>query len=229
MLCIHSLFSSWQPPWDGITIPVSPREAVGSGTRGSVTSFGLVASHHQLLLFSRWAASHSLQPARLPSPWDSPGRNTRVGCHFLLQRIFLTQGSNLRLLLGRRILYHWATREAQPPVLLPQKEPEKSDILPEMHRSLGWNEGAGCRLRHTGTPSEVMNCHLFKSKLYCSARLRGKVLCCFGEFCRGWWWQRAVSPRGSPGSRRSSSLSSDQPRVPHRLSPLSVPGAALSA
>ena len=25
------------------------------------------------------------QPARLPRPWDSPGRNTGVGCHFLLQ------------------------------------------------------------------------------------------------------------------------------------------------
>ena len=25
------------------------------------------------------------QPIRLPGPWDSPGKNTRVGCHFLLQ------------------------------------------------------------------------------------------------------------------------------------------------
>ena len=33
-------------------------------------------------------------------PWDSPGKNTGVGCHFLLQGIFLTQGSNLHLL-------HW--------------------------------------------------------------------------------------------------------------------------
>ena len=29
------------------------------------------------------------------SPWDSPGRNTEVGCHFLLQGIFPTQGWNL--------------------------------------------------------------------------------------------------------------------------------------
>ena len=28
---------------------------------------------------------YGLQPARLPSPWDSPGSNTGVGCHFLLQ------------------------------------------------------------------------------------------------------------------------------------------------
>ena len=27
------------------------------------------------------------QPTRLPRPWDSPGKNTGVGCHFLLQCI----------------------------------------------------------------------------------------------------------------------------------------------
>ena len=45
-------------------------------------------------------------PASLLCPWDFPGKNTRVGCHFLLQGIFLTQGSNLGLLLCRQILYH---------------------------------------------------------------------------------------------------------------------------
>ena len=28
---------------------------------------------------------HRWQPTRLPHPWDSPGKNTSVGCHFLLQ------------------------------------------------------------------------------------------------------------------------------------------------
>ena len=28
---------------------------------------------------------HRRQPKRLPCPWDSPGKNTEVGCHFLLQ------------------------------------------------------------------------------------------------------------------------------------------------
>ena len=48
-------------------------------------------------------------------PWDFPGKNTGVGCHFLLQGTFLTQGSNpwlLPLLLHcRQILYCWATKE----------------------------------------------------------------------------------------------------------------------
>ena len=30
---------------------------------------------------------HRQQPTRLTRPWDSPGKNTGVGCHFLLQRM----------------------------------------------------------------------------------------------------------------------------------------------
>ena len=48
---------------------------------------------------------HILKPARLLCPWNSPGKNTGVGCHFLLQGIFPTQESNLGLLHCRHILY----------------------------------------------------------------------------------------------------------------------------
>ena len=37
---------------------------------------------------------HGLWPASLLCPWDSPGKNTGVDCHFLLQGIFLAQGLN---------------------------------------------------------------------------------------------------------------------------------------
>ena len=43
---------------------------------------------------------------RLLCPWDSPGQNAGVGSHFLLQGIFLTQGSNPSLLHCRWILYY---------------------------------------------------------------------------------------------------------------------------
>ena len=46
-----------------------------------------------------------LQPTRLLCPWDFPGKNSGVGCHFLLQAIFPTQESNPDLLHCRRILY----------------------------------------------------------------------------------------------------------------------------
>ena len=39
-----------------------------------------------------------LQTTRLLCPWDFSGKNIGVGCHFLLQGIFLTQGSNPSLL-----------------------------------------------------------------------------------------------------------------------------------
>ena len=49
---------------------------------------------------------HGLQPTRLLCPWNSPGKNTGVGCQSLLQGIFLTQGLNLGLLHCRQILYY---------------------------------------------------------------------------------------------------------------------------
>ena len=56
------------------------------------------------LRFSRWVVSDtfltlwSVQRARLLCPWDFPGKNIGVDCHFLLQGIFPTQGSNTLLL-----------------------------------------------------------------------------------------------------------------------------------
>ena len=46
-----------------------------------------------------------LWPTRLLCPWDSPGKNTGVGCHALLQGIFPAQGLNPGLPHCRQILY----------------------------------------------------------------------------------------------------------------------------
>ena len=54
-------------------------------------------SHVQLFV-TPWTVAH-----QTPCPWDFPGKNTGVSCHFLLQGIFPTQGSNPRLL----HLLHW--------------------------------------------------------------------------------------------------------------------------
>ena len=43
---------------------------------------------------------------RLLCPRDFLGKSTGVGCHFLLQGIFLTQESNLGVLHCRQMLYH---------------------------------------------------------------------------------------------------------------------------
>ena len=52
-----------------------------------------------------------LKPTRLLHPWDSPGKNTGVDCHFLLQGIFPTQGSNQVSRIGGRRFNLWTTRE----------------------------------------------------------------------------------------------------------------------
>ena len=49
---------------------------------------------------------HGLHPTRLLCPWDFPGKSTGVGCHCLLQGIFLTQGSNVILPHCKQTLYH---------------------------------------------------------------------------------------------------------------------------
>ena len=40
---------------------------------------------------------HRWQPTRLPHPWDSPGKNTGVGCHFLLQCMQVKSESEVAL------------------------------------------------------------------------------------------------------------------------------------
>ena len=49
---------------------------------------------------------HGLWSIRLLCPWNFPGENTGVGCHFLLQGTFLIQEWNLGLLPVRQILHH---------------------------------------------------------------------------------------------------------------------------
>ena len=59
---------------------------------------------HTVVSDSLWP--HGLYPNRILRPWDFLGKNTGVGCHFLLQGIFLTQGLNLGFLHYRQLLYH---------------------------------------------------------------------------------------------------------------------------
>ena len=65
---------------------------------------------HQLYLLSEGEScsvvSDSLRHHGLCSLWNSPGRNTGVGSHSLLQGIFQTQGLNLGLPQCRKTLYH---------------------------------------------------------------------------------------------------------------------------
>ena len=64
-------------------LSVSPKSM--SSTRETLCNkllYSLLDFQCLLLLLSRFSR---VQPTRLPHPWDSPGKNTGVGCHFLLQ------------------------------------------------------------------------------------------------------------------------------------------------
>ena len=68
---------------------------------GGIKQLGILWLQHLTCLIPKSCPtlqSHGLQPARLFCPWGFPGKNTGVGCQFLLQGILLTQGLNLCLL-----------------------------------------------------------------------------------------------------------------------------------
>ena len=79
--------------------------------------FAIYFKHCKSTLFSRSVMfdslrPHGLQPTRHLCPWNFPGKSTGLSCHFLLQGIFPTQGSNSGLPHYRQTLYHLSHRES---------------------------------------------------------------------------------------------------------------------
>ena len=59
---------------------------------------------------------HRRQPTRVPHSWDSPGKNTGVGCHFLLQCIKVKSESEVKLLSHVQLLVTpWTAAYQAPP------------------------------------------------------------------------------------------------------------------
>ena len=76
---------------------------------------------------SRSVMSNFLQPHGLYSPWNSPGQNTGLSCHFLLQGIFPTQGSHPGLPHCRWILYQ-LSHKGSPRILEWVAYPSPADL-----------------------------------------------------------------------------------------------------
>ena len=78
--------------------------------------FQMRPTYHHLTIKAS-VTYNSLQPngpqtTWLLCPWNSPGKNTRVGSHSLLHGILPTQESNPHLLHCKRILYHLSHQES---------------------------------------------------------------------------------------------------------------------
>ena len=72
------LCSIWDLPGSGLE-PMSPALAVGFFTTEPPAAAAVTS------VVSDSVQPHRRQPTRLRHPWDFPGKNTGVGCHFLLQ------------------------------------------------------------------------------------------------------------------------------------------------
>ena len=98
-----SLFSkSCSESWTATSKPMKSEHTL-TPTQNKLKVACVCVSH---LVVSDSLRPRGLQLARLLCPWNSPDKNTGVGCHFFLQGIFPTQGSNSGLLHCRQMLYH---------------------------------------------------------------------------------------------------------------------------
>ena len=83
--------------------------AIVPGARHQPEEHWNMLLHHKVKLLSRvwlFATPWAVACTRLLHPWDFLGKSAGVGHHFLLQGIFLTQGSNPGLPHRRQTLYH---------------------------------------------------------------------------------------------------------------------------
>ena len=100
-----------------------------------------------------------LQPTRLLCPWDFPGKDTGVGCYFLLQGIFPTQGSNMGLLHCRQILYLLNYKGSSllclPPAEFPNPKTELMSLALQADSLLSEPTGKPKASRGNGIPAEL--------------------------------------------------------------------------
>ena len=112
-MATHSSILAWRIPWT--------EEAAGLQSWGhresdtteclttSVIYLSICPSSGDMVLVTQSCLTPcdhiAYSPLGSSDPWTSPGKNTGVGSHFLLQGIFPTQRSNPHLPSGRQILF----------------------------------------------------------------------------------------------------------------------------
>ena len=103
---------------------------------------------------------HRWQPTRLPHPWDSPGKSTGVGCHFLLQCMKVKSESEVAQLcpttaypappaMGFSRLEYWSRSPLPPPLDIGEADKEE-------RKRLEFNYMFSC----SPSVSHIMLCHM---------------------------------------------------------------------
>jgi len=81
--------------WRAIVHGVAKSRTWLSNWTAANQSFNVCCCRQVASVVSYSVRPHRWQPTRLPRPWDSPGKNTGVGCHFLLQCMELKSESEV--------------------------------------------------------------------------------------------------------------------------------------
>ena len=102
---------------------------------------------------------HRWQPTRSPRPWDSPGKNTGVGCHFLLQCMKVKSESEVAQSCPTLATPCTAAYQAPPPMGFSRQEYWSGEPLPSPNRGV----------RRIENESEVAQlCPTLCNPMYCS-------------------------------------------------------------
>ena len=166
---VHCCGCEWSVPLADLCIKAHP--VVFTEIEISMSSHFLSWGH--VYVFSCSVMSESLPPQGLCS-WDSPAKNTGVGCRSLLQGIFLTQESNRRLLHCGEILY-CLSHLGSPAFTLTQTQKQNDTLwyyscclVPKLHLTLLWLHsppGSFCPWYFTGKNTEA-GCHFLLQGIF---------------------------------------------------------------
>ena len=155
-----------------------------------------VCSATSVLSDSLWL--YGLFPTKLPFPWDSPGKNTGVGCQALLQGVFLTQGSKS----------HLPSSPALQADSLPTEQPGKPQTKVEMKVKVAQSCPALCDLMdytvHGILQVRILEWVAFPFS-WGSSQTQGlnTGLCIAGRFFTNWEWHQTKKFLHSKRNRQS--------------------------
>ena len=101
---------------------------------------------------------HRRQPTRLPHPWDSPGKNTGVGCHFLLQCMKVKSESEVPQSC-RLFTTPWTAAHQAPPSMGFSRQEYWSGV-PLPSPDLVTKQQQKCKLLNTTQERSIWDCSL---------------------------------------------------------------------